>query len=173
MRQIEMTQETMNDVEIFAAVLEALSSKELSKGKMASVFRRAMLGQFRKDSGTLHNLGVLAAKAGLKKEALAFALDHFEEPQFYSAYLMSRTYLESNDVVNDGEFETLLSQLAEAGHIETLKYIFQRRFRKFGYLSTIFSLAHSFWLLPRVFRIARKDVNDPRLDRRPAMRTRS
>ena len=109
---------------------------------------------------------MLAAKAGMKKETMAFVLDHRDEPQFFSAFCISKSFIKHNEAVDTSEFEEVIAELAKEGHILSKQFEFKKKVAHLGILSGILELGFSISLLPTVFKISIHNISDPRLDRK-------
>lgn len=154
----------LDEYQLLELSIEALSEEKLTPQEYEKTFEAIFLADVSRDWSIIHNLGMLAAKAGLEKEAMAFALDTFEEPHYFTTFVICKTYLEHGPISDRDGFDRLLNDLVKVGYFKAKFYVFDQNLKGLSVfrlpLSVLYRLSH----LPSLIAVVMRDMNDPRLE---------
>ena len=155
---VDLDKEPLHNV-----IRAAISNTSLTQKSRKTVFDAVILTNFGSDTGTIHNLGILAAKSGLATETMAIALDAFDEPNFHTAFRISLAFIANNEGRKNTDFEDLLVKLASEGHFETKLFLLNKKMRPWGWIALPVRIAYTIYITVFSLIVYAKNKNDPKL----------
>lgn len=142
----------------------ALKRVELTPTDLQRIFDVVLISKKDRDFSVDQNLGLMAARAGLVREAEAFALDFLESghPKISVSIAQAAILYTSSD--NQVVFRNIIRKAAETGHIHSKISYNEIRLQKFGLLKGPLLLLYKIAILPFVFVRAVRNPKDGQFD---------
>lgn len=153
----------LSELELLEITKAAFVADDLNSDELAHVFNRVLLAKKAPDMSIDQNLGLLAARAGLNREAKAFALDFLDSGHPKVAVAIARNAIKNSNPEDKSVFESIIRDASATGHVQSRISNAELRLRKLDFFGAPLLFLYKLAILPSVFVAVMRNPNDRRL----------
>lgn len=153
-----------SEVELLEITKASLQWPNLSPTDLERIFSAVLLSKQDRDSSIDQNLGLMAARAGLVREAEAFALDFLESGYPKVSVAIAQAAIPQASLDEKAAFRAIIQKAAQTGHVQSKVSNAEICLQKFGFLKKPLLLVYKIAITPFVFVRAIRNPKDGRFD---------